>query len=55
LEATDPRELLERDLDVTCAELADDELRVVAYLARRLLGGQRTYGQLDVACDVRAA
>ena len=47
------REAIERDLDVACAELGDDELRVVAYLAARLLAGQRAYGQLDLAHDPR--
>ncbi len=47
------REELERDLDVACAELGDDELRVLAYLAARLLAGQHAYGRLDLANDSR--
>ncbi len=50
---TPSREAIERDLDVTCAELGDDELRVVAYLAARLLAGMRTYGHLCLANDPR--
>jgi hypothetical protein len=47
------REAIERDLDVACAELADDELRVIAYLAARLLAGQLAYGRLDLEHDRR--
>jgi hypothetical protein len=50
---TPSREAIERDLFVACAELGDDELRVLAYLAARLLAGQRTYGRLDLASDRR--
>ncbi len=48
-----PRETTEERLDEVCAELADDELRAVAYLAERLLMGQRQYGRLDLASDAR--
>lgn len=47
------REIIEARLDETCAELGDDELRVIAYLATRLLVGQRQYGRLDLAKDAR--
>jgi len=47
------REATECDLDAACADLADDELRVVAHLARRLLEGQRRYGRLSLATDRR--
>ena len=47
------REELERDLDVACAELGDNELRVLAYLAARLLAGQQAYGRLGLEHDSR--
>ncbi len=47
------RETIEMRLDATCAELGDDEIRVIAFLARRLLEGQRAYGLLDLATDRR--
>lgn len=34
-------------------ELGHDEVSVLATIAERLLGGQRTYGLLDVANDTR--
>lgn len=34
-------------------ELGEDERRVIALLARRLLDGQRQYGLLDLARDAR--
>jgi len=34
-------------------ELGDEELLVLATLARRLLAGQRAYGRLDLAHDGR--
>lgn len=40
-------------LDASCAELGADEIRVLAYLAARLLEGQRAYGRLDLAHDAR--
>jgi hypothetical protein len=49
----DAREAIERELDATCAELADDEIRVVAHLAARLLEGQRRYGRLTLATEGR--
>jgi hypothetical protein len=52
-DATDVREATERELDEVCAELGDDERRVLLALARRLLAGQRTYGLLSVATDGR--
>lgn len=36
-----------------CAELGEDELRTLLYLARRLLDGQRRYGRVDLARDQR--
>lgn len=47
------RESHEQSLDATCAELGDDEIRTVAYLARRLLEGQRVYGKINLANDPR--
>ncbi len=41
------------DLDATLAALGDDERRTLAYLAGRLLLGQRTYGAIDLATDPR--
>lgn len=35
------------------AELGDDECRVLHAIALRLLGGQKTYGRLDIARDAR--
>ena len=34
-------------------ELGQGELKVIAYLARRLLEGQRTYGRIDLVSDPR--
>lgn len=34
-------------------EFGPDELRVVEYLARRLLEGQRRYGRIDLVADPR--
>jgi hypothetical protein len=47
------RESYEQMIDATCAELGTDEIRTLAYLARRLLQGQRAYGKLDLATDPR--
>jgi hypothetical protein len=34
-------------------DLGDDELRTLVWLARRLRDGQRQYGRIDLAHDVR--
>jgi hypothetical protein len=34
-------------------ELGDDEIRVLAFIARRLKGGASVYGMLDLATDQR--
>jgi hypothetical protein len=47
------RESYEQLLDATCAELGDEEVRVLAHLAARLLEGQRQYGRLALATDTR--
>ena len=40
-------------VSITCAELGDDELRTLAYLAERLLLGQKQYGRVSIADDPR--
>lgn len=42
-----------QSLAATCAELGDDEIRTLAYLANRLLEGQRAYGRIDLETDPR--
>ena len=43
----------EPDLCVLLVQLGSDERRVLAYVAERLLMGQRQYGILDIANDKR--
>lgn len=40
-------------LDDLLDQLEPDALRVVEYIAKRLLVGQKTYGMLDLAKDTR--
>jgi hypothetical protein len=47
------REQEEREFFGRVSELGDDELRVIALLAERLLAGQRQYGRLSLAEDPR--
>lgn len=47
------REELEQTLRTLAAELEDQELHVLAWLANRLLHGQRTYGALNLLHDRR--
>ena len=41
------------NLQAVLAELGPDEVRVIEYLARRLLEGQREYGRIDLVADPR--
>jgi hypothetical protein len=41
------------DLAEIAAQLEPDAVRVLAFIARRLLAGQRAYGRLDIATDRR--
>jgi hypothetical protein len=41
------------ELSATLSGLGDNEIRVVSWLARRLLVGQRRYGRVDLAGDRR--
>jgi hypothetical protein len=41
------------ELGALCAELGDDEVRVLVLVGRRLLMGQRIYGRLDANRDAR--
>lgn len=41
------------DLHALVAMLGDEEVRVLAYLGRRLLDGQRVYGRLALVSDRR--
>jgi hypothetical protein len=43
----------EEELSGIVASLGPDEHRVMLVLARRLAAGQRQYGRLDLASDVR--
>jgi|HubBroStandDraft_2_1064218.scaffolds.fasta_scaffold47142_4 hypothetical protein len=47
------REALDRELDAACAELGDDEVRVVVLVAKRLAVGRKCYGPLDIKGDPR--
>ncbi len=41
------------DLENVWVDLGDDERRVLYAIARRVRGGQRTYGLLNIATDKR--
>ena len=43
-----------RELATLVARLGDDELRVLARIAERLLHGARLYGRMELATDKRA-
>jgi hypothetical protein len=47
------REAIDASLRATCAELGDDELRVVVLVAQRLAMGRKCYGALDIQGDRR--
>lgn len=47
------RETAVSALGAAVASLGDDEVRVLAELARRLLLGQGVYGRLDLSRDTR--
>jgi hypothetical protein len=53
LSAEVEREALERQLDAACAELGDNEIRVVLLIAKRLVMGRKAYGALDIHGDRR--
>ena len=44
---------VDASLRATCAELGDDELRVVLLVAKRLAMGRKAYGPLDIKGDAR--
>ena len=44
---------VDASLRATCAELGDDELRVVLLVAKRLGVGRSCYGPLDIKGDAR--
>jgi len=51
--STIERRPLRAEMDAIVDALATDELRVLIYLAARLLEGQRVYGKLDLQNDQR--
>jgi hypothetical protein len=48
-----PTRELVKDLAATLALLADDEVRVVLLIAKRLVVGRKAYGPLDIHGDRR--
>lgn len=48
-----PRTVSESTLSALVEQLADEELEILAWIAARLLAGQKTYGKVNLEKDSR--